>query len=215
MMHVYNPEPAALHEQLAALIEETVPKNLAAAHSLVHYFATTSDQVPQLLKGPQVDLRPAVRTKLVHSFKTAFLPDRIDALAAAVRSASPYVLLHVCWGLDRIRAGGMNSGVPFEGWEQVARLLLMAAEKHPADVVPQVIPFVADEETRLRLGSDNDELVGRFNRERAQRLFDFDALMAVLVRSELRSFHDPRFKARYETVRAAALAHIAVPTPAV
>jgi hypothetical protein len=131
-------EVVALRELKGAL-DIAVSTNLTLASELEHYFAASSDRLPELLGKGREDAKRYLRTQLVVTYC-----GKSVALAQALRGARPVILKRLCWGLDRIRANDYN-GLPFDGWADFAATILHAAKIEPRTILPQIAGLITRE----------------------------------------------------------------------
>jgi hypothetical protein len=162
------------------LIERCIGESLATVdelHSLLMHMELPIDVI---------DAR--VQRGLAHAFSG---DDRAEALIAAITPGRRWDLLHLSWGLKRLRAK-QATGVPFDGWSGVARTLLRAVEIDAVRVLPVLATFVVRGDStvvRASTGPDGEprdevreaESVS-VDERRIDQLFGVGALRAALMR---------------------------------
>lgn len=115
----------------------TVPRNLTLAAELENWFVIPHQNVPPLLSEESSATAKGHLRELVKQRYTG----EPELLAGQFENAVPYILLWLCWGLDRVRSGDLNSP-PFEGWPELAETILQAAESRPVALLPQLAPII-------------------------------------------------------------------------
>lgn len=168
-------DESVLRDAVLRVIERTTKTNLSLANYVVRYFATKERQVT----GPLSDKSVVVVQSRFRELIADFAQGTPEKLLSAIAGGPPYLLLQSCWGLERIR-GNKTDDVPFEGWSEFAKLMLDAAEKSPAQLIPQLIPFFVNQEERFRPDDEATRAAWTFDRERAGRLFVQERLFQVL-----------------------------------
>lgn len=138
-----------------------------------------------------------------------------EALVYALRLEDPYSLFKTVWGLSRVRAGKLD-GLPQPRWPEIAGVLLDAAERDPALVLPHIIPFVTIADRKDDVSSDElgkgqivSEYSARFIESRATELFDAPRLCKLLAANQCPPDLDRAFRECYRVAREAALAKLA------
>ena len=136
---------ARLLDAVLRCYEFVVSKNLTVAAELEHWLVVPSGDTPQLLVGPSVDqAKKRLRDLVVEKYV-----GNPEPLALQFGDAQPYVLLWLCWGIDRVRAGDLDSP-PFDEWPSFAKTLLQAAETNAAAMLPQIAAIVTRENREFR-----------------------------------------------------------------
>lgn len=151
-------------------LDLAIPVNLFLAMEIEHYFVISSEDV-LADRGLLAEAKARTRQGIVRGYV-----DQPQKLRDALDGAPEATLLWVCWGLDRVREG-TTSGLPFEGWPELANTILAAAGIHPEAMMPQVATMIVDAK-RDRRGHD----VRSFNGEGADNLFGGRETVFELVR---------------------------------
>lgn len=150
-----------LVEDVLKSLELAAPTNIALLEEVVHWIATSSPELADLLP-PREHIRIKQRSReLLRDVYTG----KAQLLAERLRDTFPFTLFWLCWGLERIRSGRAR-GVPFEGWQPFANTLIEALKIDPTTVAAQIAPFVVKENRRIH-GPDEWE----FDREQCTMLF--------------------------------------------
>src|SRR5690606_21943712 len=124
----------------------------------------------------------------------------VDNLNHALTTAHYWALCRACWG-----AGDVSSetecptGLPFERWPELADKLLTAAEKHPQNVLPALLPFF------VRLHREYGSYSVTYNSRSAAALFEEDRLLTIFAKHECAPLADANVRLGYECVRRAAV----------
>lgn len=191
-------DAAALFDLLTVKLEESVPKNLSLAVELEHWFATRTDDLPNWTNHhDHQDLVQGFQRRL-RELLTEHYGGHPDLLAATLATGhKETLLLHACWGLDRIRRHE-DSGTPMEEWDGFRDTILQAAKLDPTAVLPQLAWLICDESPTYR-----------FSEERAERLFERDVVLDLFARHD----HLEITSGPYEAVRRAARAAHRAPAP--
>jgi hypothetical protein len=210
MMQSRTPRPDTLCNALVSVLRRTVPKSLPLAYTVVHWLSEVDPSVQSVL--PEEQSRTV--TSELHSLLVSTF-DRGDsnAFIAALRGGESYLCLWACWGLGRLRANQID-GLPFDNWEKFADVLVTAAETDPENGLDQLVPFVTTTSDRMAAhdpyADEGQQMliehVFSFDEARTKRLFDFDRLMSLFARSHASSHWGEEIRARFETIRAAAVA---------
>lgn len=171
--------PQEVFEKTIEALEIAARRNLLLTADLEHYFAGVgsdrsmlhgtprSDQHPQ---GPVNETKKYVRRKVV-----ALYAGHPAKLVHALRGAVDPTLLWICWGLDRVREGRMT-GLPFPGWESLARTTLDATVLEPEVMMVQVAPLVVTWKMAMAQGREYS-----FDERQAANLFgSAEALLSVV-----------------------------------
>ena len=123
----------AMLDQVKLALDLAIPANLALTSSIEHHFVTLSGQVTQFFNDEQkAEAKTYLRRNLVSTYQ-----GKAKQMAENLLGAEPHVLYWLCWGLDRVRAKSFE-GLPFEGWEQLAPIILEAARLNPRVMIPQL-----------------------------------------------------------------------------
>lgn len=122
-----------------------MPTNLTVASELEHWLVVPSKDVEQLLSDALVS---TARMRLRGLLKTYYV-GKPSALAKQFENAVPFILLWLSWGIDRVRAGNLDSA-PFEGWPDLADTVIKAAEENAAAMLPQIAAMIVQEKREFR-----------------------------------------------------------------
>lgn len=187
----------ALVQNIEKGLEIAAPTNLALLEEIVHWMATSSREL--------VDLLPSSARTRIKQRSRELLQDtytgKPDLLATHLKNTFPYTLVWLCWGLERIRAQ-QTRGQPFEGWPQFASTLLQALHVDPEAIATQIAPFIVRDHPRLRgpetwefdreqctaLFGDPDEFVATMRKAIGQR--PTDARVAAVLQQQVASTED-------------------------
>jgi hypothetical protein len=208
MMHCRRPPEEELFRTVRDLVRRFVAVHLRLACGLCALFASRNPNVPSLLSSQHCDaLWETLRRGLFEHFTGNGAGDR---LVRALRDGPPWVMYWAAWSLDRNRDGHTPDS-PFDGWPEVAKVLLDLAEEQPDTGLPVVVPFVTTGYERLRNTSSEEgeprsvhELRAEFNESAARRLFEFDRLIRLLAPWQVPAHLDEQLQVHCEAAIAGA-----------
>jgi len=164
-------ELSALESEVLRAIELAVPVNLLLAHELAYWLATSVPEVSDLLPP---ETRANVNKRLRDVFVSTYR-GRPGELAERFKGTPPFLLVWLCWSMERVRAKN-TFGVPFPEWSELLPTLLNALEAHPAVMATQLAPLVVRQNRRF---AGPDEWL--FDEDQCRILFgDVDQFVAKL-----------------------------------
>lgn len=180
-------ETAALVAQIEQALELAAPRNLLLLYEIAHWMASSVPEVSDLL--PEANDRRRIndraRDLLVETYR-----DRPQELASNLRGAPVFLLVWLCWTIERVRAD-TTRGIPFEKWASFAQTLLEALPIDAAVVAPQIASFVVRSRRRLRAPDE-----WSFDESQARKLFgDVDKLIESIRAATVGMELDPRVQA--------------------
>ena len=122
-----------------------VPVNLTLAEEIEHWLvAEARDVRPTLL--------PAAAREAIATHLRALLVDQYagkpDVLAERLEGAVPYMLLWLCWGIERVRDEDF-ADLPFDRWSELAETILDSAAGSPTVMLPQLACLLVNVRTGL------------------------------------------------------------------
>jgi hypothetical protein len=155
--------------------DATMPVNPAMAARIEQYFASVDGTVPTVIGREN---RKPGREHLRRALRVAYVGNP-RALADNLAGAAPPILLWLTWGLDEVRAGQLT-GVPFEGWTELAPTVLEATELAPQTMLPQLACLVVRRANEFR-----SKVTYGFDQELATTLFgDSERVLAPFRRAD-------------------------------
>lgn len=190
MMNKVKVDTEILTCTIVDLVLSFGPSNLSLGYAFESWFAERAGGPPAILDQAQ---SARVRVALVEVL-VQFSDEQL--LIEALRGAEPYLLYWCSWGLDRIRKRQLG-GLPFDGWEEVADVLLRAGRRDARIVVPQVLAFVVHEDVVGGEEPGSTQRVARFDAEIAERLFGCDHLARMLCEGCIHESWDSGTQAAY------------------
>lgn len=159
--------------------------HLPLAQDIIYEFSSSSSVKQQLLPDEDKDaLQNVVRSVIATRCRDG---DAVDWLISSLREGSPFTLLWMAWGIDRVRDDDL-SGMPFADWPVVAKAMIELAERAPDIGVPACVPFILSDKVRVDLapgpGGTPDVVrkrVYRVDPTKADGLFETDRLRRAIA----------------------------------
>jgi len=166
---------AAAFEEVKRAYDYCVPINPAVAAQVEHYFVIAEGTIPDVIgRENRQPARDYLRQALLSAYR-----GNARALARNLEGANAPILLWLTWGLDRVRDGELV-GKPFDGWEELAEVILAASANYPAIMLPQLACLVVRRAKEFR-----SKVTYTFDADLARTLFgDPQRVLALWERTD-------------------------------
>jgi hypothetical protein len=166
----------ALTSALERMLDCAVPKNLRLAHELIHFFATDSRNVHELLDEPARRQLFERAQELLRGFSRD-----ADRLVGALKGSSRFTLFWATWGFARIHSTEHRSGLPFADWHALSVTILEAGRRSPEVMLPQITSFFLSRADDMEPGTHRLVQTSVFDTDVAKRLFGIAPLSEVFA----------------------------------